>query len=135
METHKTHSSYKALLLVFCKTSILCAGRPMCLPCAKENPVHCCQACAVGSKWQKLVLIAFLLRSFQPCSWFLSLLFMMLCFVFVLLVVPHGKISPFHRQGKKSLLPQFLTVSIMNKVPPGIEKKYRGLFTVYDACA
>lgn len=101
----------------------------MCLPCAKENPVHCCQACAVGSKWQKLVLIAFLLRSFQPCSWFLSLLFMMLCFVFVLLVVPHGKISPIHRQGKKSLLPQFLTVSIMNKVPPGIEKKNTGGFS------
>lgn len=64
----------------------------------------------LGASGRKLVLIAFLLRSFQPCSWFFSLLFLMLCFVFVLLVVPHGKNSPFHRQGKKSLLPQFLTV-------------------------
>lgn len=56
----------------------------MCLPCAKENPVHCCQACAVGSKWQKLVLIAFLLRSFQPCRWFLSALYdVVLCVCFV----------------------------------------------------
>lgn len=47
--------------------------------------------------------------------------------MFVLLVVPHGKNSPFHRQGKKSLLPQFLTVSIMNSTR-NWKKKYSGLF-------